>query len=91
MSGGFIGWRAGSLALRHLGREEEAIRYYEKAIQAGIELENVSHTDLGTCSTTSRSFIGKAGRQQAAEPYYQHALEIYEKQLGPEHRMSPRS
>ena len=27
----------------------------------------------------------KTGRQKAAEPYYLHALEIYEKQLGPEH------
>ncbi len=27
----------------------------------------------------------KSGRQKAAEPYYLHALEIYEKQLGPEH------
>ena len=27
----------------------------------------------------------KTGRQKAAEPYYLHALEIYEKHLGPEH------
>src|SRR5438094_10006179 len=27
----------------------------------------------------------KSGRQKAAEPYYLHALEIYEKQLGPQH------
>src|ERR1044072_4743880 len=27
----------------------------------------------------------KTGRQKAAEPYYLHALEIYEKQLGPDH------
>ncbi len=27
----------------------------------------------------------KSGRQAAAEPYYLHALELYEKQLGPEH------
>ena len=27
----------------------------------------------------------RSGGQKAAEPYYQHALELYEKQLGPEH------
>ena len=27
----------------------------------------------------------KSGRQKAAEPYYLHALQIYEKQLGPDH------
>ncbi len=27
----------------------------------------------------------RSGRQKAAEPYYKHALELYEKQLGPEH------
>jgi tetratricopeptide (TPR) repeat protein len=27
----------------------------------------------------------RSGRQKAAEPYYLHALELYEKQLGPEH------
>jgi tetratricopeptide (TPR) repeat protein len=27
----------------------------------------------------------RSGRQKAAEPYYLHALELYEKHLGPEH------
>ena len=32
----------------NLGQDEEAIRYYEKAIQAGIEMKDLPHSDLGT-------------------------------------------
>ncbi len=69
----------------NLGQDEEAIRYYEKAIQAGIELKDLSHSDLGTLLNNVAMIYRKSGRQRAAEPYYKHALEIYEKQLGPEH------
>jgi tetratricopeptide (TPR) repeat protein len=67
------------------GTPEESVGYYEKAIQAGSELGNVLHSDLGTMLNNVALIYRKSGRQKAAEPYYLHALEIYEKQLGPEH------
>ena len=44
-----------------------------------------SHTDLGTMLNNVALIYRRSGRQKAAEPYYLHALELYEKQLGPEH------
>ncbi len=69
----------------NLGQDEEAIGYYEKAIQAGGQLTDLSHSDLGTMLNNVALIYRKSGRQKAAEPYYQHALHIYEKQLGPVH------
>src|ERR1700738_4598291 len=68
-----------------LGQPEEAIRYYEKAIAAGTQLEDLPYSDLGTMLNNVALIFRKSGRQKAAEPYYLHALELYEKQLGPEH------
>ncbi len=69
----------------HLDHDEDAIKYYEKAIQSGIQLKDLPHSDLGTLLNNVALIYRKSGRQRAAEPYYKHALEIYEKQLGPEH------
>jgi tetratricopeptide (TPR) repeat protein len=69
----------------HLGQDEEAIKYYEKAIQAGGQMTDLSHSDLGTMLNNVALIYRKSGRQKAAEPYYQHALHIYETQLGPVH------
>src|SRR6267143_675901 len=69
----------------NLGQPEEAIRYYEKAIAAGTQLEDLPYSDLGTMLNNVALIFRKSGRQKAAEPYYLHALQIYEKQLGPQH------
>jgi tetratricopeptide (TPR) repeat protein len=69
----------------NLGQSDEAIRYYEKAISAGTQLEDLPYSDLGTMLNNVALIFRKSGRQKAAEPYYLHALQIYEKQLGPEH------
>ena len=69
----------------NLGQTEEAIRYYEKAIAAGTQLEDLPHSDLGTMLNNVALIFRRSGKQKAAEPYYLHALQIYEKQLGPEH------
>jgi tetratricopeptide (TPR) repeat protein len=69
----------------NLGQPDEAIRYYEKAIAAGTQLEDLPYSDLGTMLNNVALIFRKSGRQKAAEPYYLHALQIYEKQLGPEH------
>src|SRR6266403_4338417 len=69
----------------NLGQSEEAIRYYEKAIAAGTQLEDLPYSDLGTMLNNVALIFRKSGRQKAAEPYYLHALQIYEKQLGPQH------
>ena len=69
----------------NLGETDEAIRYYEKAIAAGSELEDLAYSDLGTMLNNIALIFRKSGRQRAAEPYYLHALQIYEKHLGPEH------
>ena len=69
----------------NLGQPEEAIRFYEKAIAAGAELEELPYSDLGTMLNNVALIFRKSGRQKAAEPYYLHALQIYEKQLGPDH------
>ena len=69
----------------NLGQAEEAIRYYEKAIAAGTQLEDLPYSDIGTMLNNVALIFRKSGRQKAAEPYYLHALQIYEKHLGPEH------
>jgi len=69
----------------NLGHTDEAIRYYEKAIAAGSEMEDLPYSDLGTMLNNIALIFRKSGRQRAAEPYYLHALQIYEKHLGEEH------
>src|SRR2546428_5762582 len=68
-----------------LGQSEEAIRFYEKAIAAGTQLEDIPYSDLGTMLNNVALILRKSGRQKAAEPHYLHALQIYETQLGPVH------
>src|SRR5213082_3699360 len=68
-----------------LGQSEEAINFYQKAIAAGTEIEDFHYSDLGTMLNNVALILRKSGRQKAAEPCYLRALEIYEKQLGPEH------
>jgi tetratricopeptide (TPR) repeat protein len=69
----------------NLGEMDEAVSYYEKAIAAGTEMEELPYSDLGTMLNNIALIFRKSGRQRAAEPYYLHALEIYEKHLGTEH------
>jgi tetratricopeptide (TPR) repeat protein len=69
----------------NLGESEEAIRFYEKAISSGTKLEDLPYSDLGTMLNNVALIFRKSGRQRAAEPYYLHALDIYEKQVGPNH------
>ncbi len=69
----------------NIGQSEEAIRFYEKAIAAGVQLEEIPYSDLGTMLNNIALILRKSGRQKAAEPYYLQALQIYEKQLGHEH------
>src|SRR5204862_6217229 len=67
----------------NLGQPEEALVFYEKAIAAGTQLGDIPHSDLGTMLNNVALIFRKSGRQKAAEPYYLQALQIYEKQLGP--------
>src|SRR5213082_4241659 len=68
-----------------LGQSEEAINFYQKAIAAGTQIDNVPYSDIGTMLNNIALILRKSGRQKAAEPCYVRALEIYEKQLGPDH------
>ncbi len=69
----------------NLGQSEEAVDFYEKAIAAGTQLGDLPYSDLGTMLNNVALILRKSGRQKAAEPYYLHALQIYEKQLGSNH------
>src|SRR5207237_9475740 len=69
----------------NLCQQEESIRYYEKAISSGAQLDDLPYADLGTMLNNVALIFRRSGRQKAAEPYYLHALQIYEKQLGPQH------
>lgn len=69
----------------NLGETEEAISYYEEAINAGSELSDLPYSELGTMLNNIALMYRKTGRQKEAEPYYRRALDLYEKQLGPEH------
>lgn len=68
-----------------LDEQAAAIRFYEVAIRAGGQLDSISQTDLGTLLNNVALIYRRSGRGKAAEPYYLHALELYEKQLGPHH------
>jgi tetratricopeptide (TPR) repeat protein len=68
-----------------LGRSDEAINFYQKAIAAGTQIENIPYAEVGTMLNNVALLLRKSGRQKAAEPCYLRALEIYEKQLGPDH------
>ena len=69
----------------NLAQQEEAIGFYEKAIAAGSQLDDLPYSDLGTMLNNIALIFRKSGRQKAAEPYYLRALQIYEKQLGSDH------
>ena len=69
----------------NLGQSEEALDFYKKAIAAGTQLGDLPYSDLGTMLNNVALILRKSGRQKAAEPYYLHALQIYEKQLGSKH------
>jgi tetratricopeptide (TPR) repeat protein len=68
-----------------VGQSEEAINFYQKAIAAGTQIEDIPYSDIGTMLNNIALILRKSGRQKAAEPCYLRALEIYEKQLGPDH------
>jgi tetratricopeptide (TPR) repeat protein len=68
-----------------LGQSEEALKFYQKAIAAGTQVEDVPYSEIGTMLNNVALILRKSGRQNAAEPCYLRALEIYEKQLGPDH------
>ena len=68
-----------------LGQSEEAINFYQKAIAAGTQIDDIPYGDIGTMLNNIALILRKSGRQKAAEPCYVRALEIYEKQLGPDH------
>lgn len=69
----------------NLKENDEAISFYEKAIEAAIKLTDLPYSDFGAMLNNVALLYRKSGRQKAAEPYYLHALELYQKQLGPEH------
>ncbi len=69
----------------NLQENEEAIGYYEKAIELATNLRDLPYSDFGTMLNNVALLYRKSGRQKEAEPYYLHALELYQKQLGPEH------
>jgi tetratricopeptide (TPR) repeat protein len=68
-----------------LGQTGDAIHFYEKAIEAGSQLPDLPYSDVGTMLNNVALIYRKTGRQKAAEPYYLHALKLYEQQLGEEH------
>ncbi|MDQ6764664.1 MAG: tetratricopeptide repeat protein [Verrucomicrobiota bacterium] len=78
---------AGRVALLcdSLGETEEAIRYYEQAIAASGQLSDLPYADLGMMLNNVALAYKRSGRQAAAEPYYLHALELYETHLGVDH------
>src|SRR3984893_13100444 len=68
-----------------LGRSEEAINFYQTPMAAAAQTDDVPYSDIGTMLNNIALILRKSGRQKAAEPCYVRALEIYEKQLGPDH------
>lgn len=68
-----------------LGQSEEAVNFYQKAIAAGTQIDDAPYSDIGTMLNNIALILRKSGRQKAAEPCYLRALDIYEKQLGPDH------
>ena len=70
----------------HLKQNEEAIAYYEKAIEIATNLSDLPYSDFGTMLNNVALLYRKSGRQKAAEPYYLHALELYRKTARPRAR-----
>src|ERR1043166_460555 len=68
-----------------LGRSEEAIDLYQKAIAAGTQIEDAPYSDIGTMLNNVAMILRKWARQKREEHCFLGALEIYEKQLGPDH------
>src|SRR5947207_2278825 len=48
----------------NLGKSEEAISFYEKAIAAGTQLEDIPYSDLGTMLNNVALIFRKSGRQK---------------------------
>src|SRR5438552_17599075 len=67
----------------NLGQQEEAIRYYEKAIASGTQLDDLPYADLGTMLNNVALIFRKSGRQKAAEPSHFPAPHPSAKQPAP--------
>jgi tetratricopeptide (TPR) repeat protein len=68
-----------------LGEKEDALAFYEKAIATATQVSDLPYSEFGTLLNNAALLFRKAGRAKAAEPYYLHALQIYEAHLGPSH------
>lgn len=68
-----------------VGESEEAIGWYERAIEIATTLPDLPHERLGTLLNNIALTFRKVGRTRAAEPYYARALQLYEHALGPNH------
>src|SRR5437762_10293420 len=66
----------------NLGQSEEAIGFYEKAIAAGIQLEDLSYSDLGTMLNNVVLMFRKSGRQKRPSPYICIVLKFTKSRLG---------
>src|SRR6266699_3833011 len=69
----------------NLGQSEEAIRFYEKAIAAGTQLEDIPYSDLGTMLNNLAVFYTNERRYTEAEKIHLRALAIREKLYPPAH------
>ncbi len=66
------------------GDSTEAIAYYQKALSAADQID-IPHSEQGVLLNNIGRIHRRDGRAEAAEPYYLQALELYERQVGPDH------
>src|SRR5207247_143975 len=60
-----------------LGQSEEAINFYQKAIAAGTQIDDIPYADIGTMLNNIELILRKSGRKKAAE-LYQSSLKTWE-------------
>jgi tetratricopeptide (TPR) repeat protein len=74
-----------AMDLRNAGKYDEALPYFEGALEIRERILGPDHPDVSQAITGLATIHNVKGEYSKAEPLYQRALAIREKSLGPEH------
>jgi tetratricopeptide (TPR) repeat protein len=81
---------AGDLGIiyRRLGRYDESLQHFDRAIELGTMVYGPAHTTIGGWINSAGLTLLEAGKYAEARTRFQRALAIFEKEFGPHPRLA---